>query len=110
MLECIRAETSPRVAHDSPNVKYLTEECPRLQALVNEVLRLHMGSALMRHVVAPTVIGGKTLRAGKKIIVELAPFPLLPFLEVSSTDPLKLIAGPIPAAPFQRRRMGSDDA
>ena len=74
LLNSIRAETLPGITHDVPDVKYLTEECPHLQALVNEVLRLHMGSALMRHVVAPTVMGGKTLRAGRKIIVEL-PFP-----------------------------------
>lgn len=45
------------------------EHCPRLEALFNEVLRVVLASALMREVIGPTIIGGKVLRPGMKLIV-----------------------------------------
>jgi hypothetical protein len=45
------------------------EKCPRLEALFDEILRVNLASALARQIVAPTVIGGKVLHAGTRIIV-----------------------------------------
>ena len=69
LLESIRKETMPGVVDDTANVPYLTEECPRLEAVFLEVLRMVMASSLMRHVTEPTVLGGKILEKGNNVMV-----------------------------------------
>jgi cytochrome P450 len=69
LLEAIRTETLPGVVNNSPDVPYLTGQCPRLEALYLEVLRLEMSSSLMRYVTEPTMIGGKLLREGNNVMV-----------------------------------------
>lgn len=78
LLETIREETTPGIVDDVPNVPYLTEKCPRLEAVFLEVLRLVMASSLMRHVTEPTMIGGKVLEDGNNVIV---PYRQLHFSE-----------------------------
>lgn len=44
-------------------------QCPRLEAVFYEVLRLTAASTTMRKVIAPTEIGGKILRPGYRVLV-----------------------------------------
>ena len=69
LLESIRLETMPGVVHDVPHDSYLMEQCPKLEALFLEVLRLEMSSSLMRYVTEPTIIGGKLLKKGNNVMV-----------------------------------------
>ncbi len=69
LLEAIREETVPGIVNDTPDVRYLTEKCPRLEAIFLEVLRLKMSTSLMRYVTSPTLIGGKLLEKGHNVMV-----------------------------------------
>jgi cytochrome P450 len=48
---------------------YLLEQCPKLDSLVDETLRLTVTSSLARVIIEPTVLGGKMLQPGNKIMV-----------------------------------------
>ena len=74
LLEAIREETAPGITEDAPNISYLIEQCPRLDAIYHEVLRLYMSNSLMRHVTATTKIGGKLLQKDRNVMV---PYRLL---------------------------------
>lgn len=78
LLESIRTETTPGIVHDVPDVPYLTGQCPKLEALFLEILRLKMSSSLMRYVTDPTIVGGKLLRKGNNVMV---PYRQLHFAE-----------------------------
>ena len=69
LLDAIREETAPAVVDDSPDIPYLLEHCPRLEAIYHEVLRLQMSNSLMRHVTEPTLIGGKLLQPGRNVLM-----------------------------------------
>jgi cytochrome P450 len=47
----------------------ISEKCPRLYSLISEVLRLYATSGLIREVVAPTVVGRKTLETDSMVLV-----------------------------------------
>lgn len=66
------------VVNDTPDVPYLIGECPRLEAVFLEVLRLEMSSSLMRYVTEATMVGGKMLRKGQNVMV---PYRQLHFSE-----------------------------
>ncbi|TVY19957.1 Prostacyclin synthase [Lachnellula arida] len=68
LYQTIRTETAAGIIDNAPNIPFLTEKCPRLEAVFLEVLRLTIASSLMRYVNAPTVIGGKTLRRGRNVM------------------------------------------
>lgn len=71
LLAQIRAEIAPAMGIDGEAVdlKYLTEDCPRLEAFFNEVLRINSAGALAREVMTPTLFSGKVLAKGTKIMV-----------------------------------------
>ena len=69
LLEAIREETAPGVVDDTPNIPSLLEHCPRLESIYHEVLRLQMSNSLMRHVTAPTRIGGKVLHGDRNVLM-----------------------------------------
>ncbi|PWI72855.1 hypothetical protein PCL_09870 [Purpureocillium lilacinum] len=69
LLDAIRAEVTPAVKDGQVDEAYLAENCPLLESLLSEVLRLTVATALVRDVVAPTHIRGKTLQPGSKILV-----------------------------------------
>lgn len=71
LLSQIRAEINPAINVDGEivDLKYLTEKCPRLESLFNEVLRLNSAGALAREVIAPTIFDGKLLKKGTKLMV-----------------------------------------
>ncbi|KAL9598806.1 MAG: hypothetical protein Q9179_003777 [Wetmoreana sp. 5 TL-2023] len=76
LLDAIQQETDPGVVDGTINITYLLEQCPRLDAVYHEVLRLYMSNSLMRHVTSPTKIGGKIFREGRLVLV---PYRLLHF-------------------------------
>ncbi|KAG6990987.1 hypothetical protein G7Y79_00059g091720 [Physcia stellaris] len=90
LLETIKEETAPGVVDDAPNIPYLLESCPRLEAVYHEVLRLQMSNSLMRHVTVPTSIGGKILQENRNVLM---PYRLLHYdkevwgANASSFDP-----------------------
>ena len=78
LLESIRLETVHGINNDRPNVPYLTSQCPKLEAVFLEILRLKMSSSLMRYVTEPTMVGGKLLQKGNNVMV---PYRQLHFAE-----------------------------
>ena len=71
-------ETGPGVINDTLNIPYLLENCPLLESVFHEILRLKMSSSLMRYVTEPTIVGGKLLRPGCNVMV---PYRQLHFSE-----------------------------
>jgi cytochrome P450 len=65
----IRQEVLPAVKDGVVNEKYLLENCPTLDSLSLEILRLTVISPHARVLVKPTVLGGKMLKPGNKIMV-----------------------------------------
>ncbi|KAM5442403.1 hypothetical protein MferCBS31731_002281 [Microsporum ferrugineum] len=54
---------------DGPSLEHLTNKCPILDSVLSEVLRLYSSSASMRYITEDTLIGGKILRKGRKIML-----------------------------------------
>ncbi|TGJ84268.1 hypothetical protein E0Z10_g4481 [Xylaria hypoxylon] len=69
LLETIRTETKAASRNGQLDESYLAEKCPLLESLISEVLRLTVATALVRDIVAPTHIGGKTLQPGHKVLI-----------------------------------------
>ncbi|KAF7926274.1 uncharacterized protein EAE98_006569 [Botrytis deweyae] len=71
LLAQIRAEIAPAIGTngESVDLKYLTEDCPRLEAFFNEVLRINSAGALAREVITPTLFSGKILAKGTKLMI-----------------------------------------
>ncbi|TVY33836.1 Prostacyclin synthase [Lachnellula subtilissima] len=65
----VLAEIKPGVLEGVANMDYLKSECPLLEAILNEVLRVTMASALVRDVIVPTIIDGKILHRGDKLLI-----------------------------------------
>ena len=78
LLKNIRNETRLGIVDNFPNGTYLVNQCPQLEAVFLEVLRLRMSSSLMRLITEPTEIGGRILRKGNSVMV---PYRLLHFSE-----------------------------
>ena len=66
---CIRDETAPAIRGNEIDLPYLTSNCPQLQAVYREAMRLTKRDVAVRKVVGDTKINGKTLRAGNATIV-----------------------------------------
>lgn len=73
LLEEIREEVLPAMLgkHEQVDETYLLNQCPKLESLMNEILRLTITSALARVILEPTVVGKKTLKPGNKVMVRL---------------------------------------
>ncbi|KAL9078769.1 MAG: hypothetical protein Q9157_002321 [Trypethelium eluteriae] len=72
LLATLRTETRP--AYDPTtgtiaNPSHLLTACPLLDSVYNEVLRIVNGALSARKIIAPTVIGGKTLTAPNTILI-----------------------------------------
>ncbi len=71
MLATLRAETSPAYQNGNIILSYLMENCPLLDAVFLETLRVTNGALLARRIVAPTQIRSKVLRSGNSILMPL---------------------------------------
>lgn len=78
----IRSETEPGIRQciSDPakfvDFEYLTNHCPRLESVFNEVIRLNVGSTSLRYVTHSTIINNKLFRAGSKLVMPYRPLHL----------------------------------
>ncbi|KAJ6021163.1 cytochrome P450 [Penicillium herquei] len=69
LLENLLEEILPATVGDCVDHHYLSKECPLLDSLFAEALRLTMALPLVRDITEDTIIGGSTLRKGNKIML-----------------------------------------
>lgn len=71
LVDALRLETAPAFGPngDIVDLGHLHNHCPQLDAAWNETMRLHGAAASIRTVTADTVIGGRTLRAGRRLVI-----------------------------------------
>ncbi|KAL4949267.1 putative cytochrome P450 [Aspergillus filifer] len=71
LLESMTAEIRPAVNPKTQTVDhtYLTDNCPILDSLYSEVLRLVVTSPMTRYVSETSTVGGKTLKEGSKVLI-----------------------------------------
>ncbi|KAL4976055.1 cytochrome P450 [Aspergillus desertorum] len=77
LFDAITAEIRPAVVLETAgrgqgiriDHRYLSEQCPKLDSLFSEVLRLTMTAPMARDVAETTTVGGRQLRAGNRVLV-----------------------------------------
>ncbi|ROV89567.1 hypothetical protein VMCG_09953 [Cytospora schulzeri] len=71
LVDALRTEMAPAFGRDDTiiDLGHLHSRCPQLEAAWNETMRLHGAAASIRTVTADTVIGGRTLRAGRRLVI-----------------------------------------
>jgi cytochrome P450 len=74
LVAAIRAETRPAfgasdLSSQLVDLDWLNTHCPLVDAIWNETMRLAGRAASLRLLTSDTVIGGKTLRAGRRLII-----------------------------------------
>ncbi|KAH7115907.1 cytochrome P450, partial [Dendryphion nanum] len=98
LVERIREEVSPAVSLDGTvDETFLQTKCSQLDALINEALRLTVTSPLGRVVMEDTVMGGKVLKKGHKIMLSIQGMHHDPSLwgpESSSLNPTRFLENP----------------
>ncbi|KAL7938509.1 cytochrome P450 [Trichoderma chlorosporum] len=77
LIQAIRDETKAAFNEDGKvNLEYLHNQCPQLNAVWNETIRMSSYAASVRFITEDTVIGGKILRKGNRLMI---PFRQLHF-------------------------------
>lgn len=71
MKAALREETRPAVQDGGLNLSHLINNCPRLNAVFLETLRVTSGALSARKIVAPTRLGDRVLGAGNTILIPL---------------------------------------
>ncbi|CBF82894.1 protein CYP659A1 [Aspergillus nidulans FGSC A4] len=66
LVNAITAEVRPAIEIDH---HYLSEQCPKLDSLFSEVLRLTLTAPMARDVSETTTVGGRRLREGNRVLV-----------------------------------------
>ena len=74
LLEVIRAETTPGVRNGVPDATWLNKNCPRLEGLFLETVRMYTSTSLMRSVTAENSIGKVVLRKGRNVMIPYRQF------------------------------------
>jgi cytochrome P450 len=71
LVSRLRQETKGAFLNNprSPDIQYLEEKCPNLNAVWNETLRLSAYSSSVRYIMEDTIVGGKTLRKGNRVMI-----------------------------------------
>ncbi|KAF2136434.1 uncharacterized protein K452DRAFT_237538 [Aplosporella prunicola CBS 121167] len=69
LLESIREETTPAFKDGRLDSSYLANECPLLDSVWSEVLRLVNGAMSVRKVVTSTKVSGKILESGNTVMI-----------------------------------------
>jgi len=75
LMTSLRAEILPAVHDDTVDEQYL-DNCTELEAFFNEVLRLTVTAPMGRVITESTIIGGKLLRKGNRVMVRSLPTSL----------------------------------
>jgi cytochrome P450 len=70
LIDKVREETATAFLEDGTvDLDYLHDSVPQLDAMWNEMLRLSAFAASVRLITADTVVGGKLLRKGNRLII-----------------------------------------
>jgi cytochrome P450 len=69
LQESVRRETSEGISGDQINVPFLVGDCPLLNAVFDEVLRITNASNSIRYIAKDTTIGGLKLRKGANVLM-----------------------------------------
>lgn len=68
LLNEVRRETSPAFAGGTVEIQYLLDSCPTINSVWFETLRLATAYSSVRYVTTDTVLGGKVLRRGSRVM------------------------------------------
>lgn len=68
-MKLVREETEAAWQSGQLDIKYLCANCPNLEAIFHESLRLNGGAMVSRVVLEKTTVGGKTLQPGNSILI-----------------------------------------
>ncbi|KAF2679169.1 cytochrome P450 [Lentithecium fluviatile CBS 122367] len=91
LLSSIRSEVLAESNEHEPSMYHLLNKCPLLDSVLCEVLRIYTSSASMRFIDEDTVIGGKNLRKGNRIMLPYRALHENP--EIYGSDSLDFKAG-----------------
>lgn len=69
LLDLVKRETEAAWESGELDIKHLCANCPNLEAIFNEALRLNGGAMVSRVVLQKTTLGGKQLQAGNSILM-----------------------------------------
>jgi hypothetical protein len=70
LVQVIRDETRAAFSEDGKiDLEYLHRQCPQLDAMWNETIRMTAYSASVRFITEDTIIGGKILRKGNRLMI-----------------------------------------
>ncbi|GJN80327.1 hypothetical protein PLIIFM63780_003853 [Purpureocillium lilacinum] len=70
LIDVIREETKDAfLADGSIDLEYLHKQCPQLDAMWNETIRMSAYSASVRFITEDTMIGGMVLRKGNRLMI-----------------------------------------
>lgn len=107
LSKSIRAELLPAYREGRVDTSYL-DQCPLLESLINEVLRLTVATALLRDVISPTTLRDVTIPPGSKVLVCLI-FPRhlsLTKVSIINTAADNKNPGPLPSVASEPRCLG----
>lgn len=69
LIPIIREETKPALGKGPVDLEYLKNDCPQLNAIWMETLRMATSAASFRFLTEDTMVGGKMLRKGNRVLV-----------------------------------------
>lgn len=71
LIQIVREETKGAFADDEsiPDIKFLENNCPRMNGIWDESMRLSAYSSSVRYITQDTTIGGKILRRGGRLVI-----------------------------------------
>ena len=65
----MREETRPALSNGPADLEYLKNNCPKLNAIWMETLRMATSAASFRFLTEDTMVGNKMLRKGNRVLV-----------------------------------------
>lgn len=69
LLHIVREETRVAFSTDEIDVDHIVNSCPRFKGIWDETIRLTAFSSSVRYITEDTVIGGKILRKGNRVVI-----------------------------------------
>jgi Cytochrome P450 len=69
LIEIVRKETEPAIRSDEVDLEYLKLQCPQLNAIWTETLRMSTSAGSFRLIREDTAVNGKTLRKGQVLLI-----------------------------------------
>ena len=69
LFQIVRDETKACFVDGKPDMKRLEANCPRLNGIWDETIRLSAYSSSVRYITDDTLIGGKLLRKGNRVMI-----------------------------------------